>query len=140
MSNNGREVGEALSLIGISYADYLDWRKSLDGCYELMRLMLDIPKFNIFDSVFCSVDDRFNYLLHRNGKSDEEIAGYEAKYEALLKKYEKCSLTPRINQVRQMRVEDSDFRDELDYCEPSDSGLVELEKELERDERVYKDL
>ena len=52
MSGKGRKVGEVLSLIGISYADYLDWRKSLDGCYELMRMMLDIPGFNIFDSVF----------------------------------------------------------------------------------------
>jgi len=98
MKKGKKERAKTLKRLKLNERDYFEMRKDADGCYELLRRLIEL-KVNIFNnSLFVSVDDKFADLLEEMETEGKDISKYRKKYEALFKDYDSRPIVLRSKQ------------------------------------------
>lgn len=116
-----------LRKLGLSELDYKTLKRTPEGCLEMYSRYLPIitAERGIPSDEFIGIlDIYFERALRR---LPEEISlSYFEKYNSLFDRY-----TPKdLSRIFEETSEEEDFRDEMDYLEPSDGELSRLEASL----------
>jgi hypothetical protein len=121
----GVVVREALRRLNLSKIDYKSLRKSPEGCLKILShyLPLIMKERDVPSDEFIGILDRyFEKALTR--VPEKELSKHYDAYNTLFARYSPDYLPALLNESAPTEV---DFRDALDYEDPSNEELSKLE-------------